>query len=199
MYAVLVLALSVQATAARAQSEDANVYTAVLTSVIRPEIARMRAAGDAAAPAIVVDTTAALCKPQPTGALDFCISNDDIEGLASATPRRRLFDQLLSPSQRDELVISFHANNETGQPIAMSPLQGVIPTSQEGLVATLAREQVRTRGWTNFSRPGYSSDGVAIVYAAYTCGGFCGKGWLILLRRMPGGWHVVESAMVWIS
>ena len=64
----------------------------------------------------------------------------------------------------------------------------------------MKRESRRTVGISSFSLPAYSSDGHAVVYASYVCGGLCGYGWLFLLRQEQGGsWQVVGTEMLWIS
>ena len=51
-----------------------------------------------------------------------------------------------------------------------------------------------------FSRVGFSDDGsLALVYMGLRCGGRCGAGDLILLRRMPEGWTRVRAVSLWIS
>lgn len=56
------------------------------------------------------------------------------------------------------------------------------------------------RGSIRFSRVAFSRNHArALVYVDYHCGGRCGTGELILLRRTGGGWDVAERKRVWIS
>ena len=51
-----------------------------------------------------------------------------------------------------------------------------------------------------FSQVGFSEDGqLALVYMGLRCGGLCGAGDLILLRRAPDGWTQVKAVSLWIS
>ena len=51
-----------------------------------------------------------------------------------------------------------------------------------------------------FSRVGFSDDGrLALVYMGLRCGGLCGAGDLILLRRAPDGWTQVHAVSLWLS
>jgi hypothetical protein len=199
MYAALMLMVFVQTVALPAATDDTNIYDAVLGAVIRPEIARMmRQPPDVPPPAIIFAQTIARCEPRPAPSKIGCLRNSDIDVLASR-PNERPFEKQLSPAERDELFAALRANTRDSQLIAISQLHAVVATTEQGLEATIAQESPRTVGWTAFSRPGYTSDGIAVVYAKYTCGSLCGYGWLILLRRLPQGWRVIERHMLWVS
>ena len=49
------------------------------------------------------------------------------------------------------------------------------------------------------SAPSYSSDRTAVLYAEFVCGGLCGEGFLVRLRREPEGWAVWRVDGRWIS
>ena len=52
----------------------------------------------------------------------------------------------------------------------------------------------------SFSRVGFSDDGrLALVHIGLRCGGRCGVGDLILLRRAPEGWTEVQTVTIWRS
>jgi hypothetical protein len=58
----------------------------------------------------------------------------------------------------------------------------------------------RAAGYWEFSRPGYNTThNEAIVYLANHCGGLCGTGNLVFLRKENGQWKVVRGRMLWIS
>lgn len=57
-----------------------------------------------------------------------------------------------------------------------------------------------TAGFVDFSPAVLSEDGSeAIIYVGHVCDGLCGTGWVLLLRRTPDGWKVVEDVLFWIS
>jgi hypothetical protein len=49
------------------------------------------------------------------------------------------------------------------------------------------------------SAPSYPSDRTAILYTEYVCGGTCGEGFLVRLRREAEGWAVWRVDARWIS
>jgi hypothetical protein len=49
------------------------------------------------------------------------------------------------------------------------------------------------------SAPSYSSDRAAVLYAEFVCGGACGEGFLVRLRREHGRWTVWRVNALWIS
>lgn len=55
-------------------------------------------------------------------------------------------------------------------------------------------------GIISFSRVGFSREhDQAFVYASRGCGGLCGEGWKVLLRKTERGWVIQEKLMVWVS
>jgi hypothetical protein len=55
-------------------------------------------------------------------------------------------------------------------------------------------------GFLDFSRIGFNRAGdEAFVYASKSCGGLCGEGWYILLRKTSDGWMIQNKKMVWVS
>jgi hypothetical protein len=55
------------------------------------------------------------------------------------------------------------------------------------------------RGYSLFTRPGYSKDGYAVVHGEYVCGPLCAHANLFVLRRTPSGWEVIAIALLWLS
>jgi hypothetical protein len=50
------------------------------------------------------------------------------------------------------------------------------------------------------SRVGFSKDKtLALVYYTYSCGGLCGQGQYVLLRKREGQWKIEKESMTWIS
>jgi hypothetical protein len=116
-------------------------------------------------------------------------------------PRMRalLFGGALSPGSREEIAGNFRQRNTASAPFPAAGLDGVLVVPPADLDEARERESGRTRGISSFSLPAYSSDGHALVYASYVCGGLCGYGWLFLLQARRGSWEVVGTEMLWIS
>jgi hypothetical protein len=50
------------------------------------------------------------------------------------------------------------------------------------------------------SQPGFNfSKTEAILYIDHTCGGLCGGGGYILMRKVNGVWRIVEEHIIWMS
>ncbi len=55
-------------------------------------------------------------------------------------------------------------------------------------------------GLLGFSRVAFNTDHtLALFYASHTCGGLCGTGHYVLMKKVNGAWKVSKSAMSWIS
>jgi hypothetical protein len=55
-------------------------------------------------------------------------------------------------------------------------------------------------GFLDFSRVGFNREGdQAFVYASRSCGGLCGEGWYVLLKKGSRGWLIEHKRMAWVS
>lgn len=96
------------------------------------------------------------------------------------------------------------ANLETGRFTATAV--EILPDSVfqrarvENLRSHFYPEPYPARGSVRFSRAAFTRDRArALVYVDYHCGGRCGTGELILLRRTGGRWAIEERQRVWVS
>ena len=175
---------------------DLAVYQAVLASRIRPEVNRHSAALGAPTPAPVLayDRTLALCGTHVDHTKMNCISDERVVQRFG-----RVFQTAVSADSRQEITRVFRQRNAASSPFPPEKLEGVITVPPEDAYEAVKRESRRTRGISSFSLPAYSSDGYAVVYGSYVCGGLCGYGWLFLLQQQGGVWRVVATEMLWIS
>jgi hypothetical protein len=66
--------------------------------------------------------------------------------------------------------------------------------------ARFYKEHPNASGFWDFSAVGYTENGLeALVYMGHHCGGRCGTGKLVLLRKENGTWAVKNRLMLWIS
>jgi hypothetical protein len=57
-----------------------------------------------------------------------------------------------------------------------------------------------SRGFMQVGVPAISDDGnEAFIHYSHACGGLCGTGWLVYLRRVDGKWKIEHQVMLWIS
>jgi hypothetical protein len=187
-----------------ASRDDLSVYKAVLASRIQPEVDRSSAGAGirTPAPVLVFDRTMMMCRPAADHPKRMgCMRDEDIQSFEMMLPRmqRVRFDGLLSAASRKELAEAFRERNREPQSFPGTRLEGVIVTSPEELDEAMKRESGRTRGFSSLSLPAYSTDGHALVYGSYVCGGLCGQGLLFLLARQGEVWQVVAVDMLWIS
>jgi hypothetical protein len=68
-----------------------------------------------------------------------------------------------------------------------------------GLVSHRKGDRDQDGPIVSVSAPVYSTNDTAVIYATFDCGGLCGEGRLIRLRREGGQWRITESHMLWIS
>lgn len=55
-------------------------------------------------------------------------------------------------------------------------------------------------GYIGFSRVGFNMEmDQALVYVEHGCGGLCGTGHYVLLKKDGGAWKIVKKHMAWIS
>lgn len=187
-----------------APSEDIRVYKAIIAHKIGPEVDRFSAGAGIPTPAALLtfDRTLMVCRPLAEHPRQMgCMRDEEIQSFETKLPRmqRALFEGLLNPESRAELASVFRERNREPQPFPGMKLDRVITTSPEGLDQAIEREAGRTRGFLSFSRPAYSTDGHALVYGSYVCGGRCGHGWFFLLKRRSEVWQVIAVDVLWIS
>jgi hypothetical protein len=91
---------------------------------------------------------------------------------------------LLSDSERRAWVVRNHVSRE-------------IPELGAGII--MGRGGIESTPRIAVSAPSYSSDRNAVLYAEFLCGGSCGEGLLVRLRRENRGWTVSRVDMLWIS
>lgn len=197
LLALLVTMRDGQATAS--QASDAAIYKAVFTTTMRPEIVRLLANGD---PAIAIsvlafDHTVPMCRAgvvpeMPVG----CLPTEPLDAFAAELGKGVRFAGRLDGTARAELNRLFREHNTQSQPFARPDIRElvVIPPNEYQQRASSAQA-----GTVRFSAIAYSTDGHALVYGSYVCGGMCGYGWLFLLERSGAEWRSVANELLWIS
>jgi hypothetical protein len=73
----------------------------------------------------------------------------------------------------------------------------IVLVAQENLIATIKKYKANVTAAT--SLPVYFDDGTALIFLEFACGGRCGEGNFLLLRRRGDRWKVEKTAMTWIS
>jgi len=63
-----------------------------------------------------------------------------------------------------------------------------------------AKRFPRATGFVQFSNAGYTAAGdEAFIYVVHSCGGLCGTGHYVWMKKFAGGWQVADQVMAWIS
>jgi len=63
-----------------------------------------------------------------------------------------------------------------------------------------AKRFPRATGYVQFSNVGYTTAGdEAFVYIVHSCGGLCGTGHYVWMKKFASGWQVADQVMAWIS
>ena len=113
----------------------------------------------------------------------------------------------------EDVRSDFMAKNRIRVPLDAESLAVSIPlrvVARDSLAALQARRYVRARDGTerprrvhvvHVSRVGFSRDSSqALLYLGHSCGGLCGTGWKVQLRRDPSRrWRIITADVVWIS
>ena len=172
-------------------ADDIAVFKAVLDQKVRPE-AEQFAPKDrppGVLPLIVSDRTLSRCGPEGAAIPAFgCILRDTEQALD--------FGRAITPAVREEFRQALVTRNTVSVAFPIASVGEVIPISPEKRAEVLKATERRTRGFASFALPAYASNGQAVVFARYTCGGLCGIGWYFLLDRSPAGWRVVAQRVV---
>jgi hypothetical protein len=177
---------------------DRAVLLAVLEHTVRPGIALAHGRATPPLPLYVFDQTAPVCKDAPDGYP--CAPLDEVEVLRNRVAfEHRLEHVLASDTTRRELIEAFTAINRNRQRLPRLPARDVAMASRRAIFQSRDKPQGPARGYSYFSRPAYSKDGYALVYASYTCGTLCGQSWLVVLHRIAEGWQVAAVALTALS
>lgn len=178
---------------------DRAVLQTVLDDLIRPEASRL---GSAPAPSVIAyDRAVPICSPiRPVVNRLGCIRNWHLQSLGNPAlpPGVLMFEGLVTPTQRAQLVGAFWKRNEVSHPLPVGAINGATMV-EPGDRETQPTRLDFARGIVSFSAPAYGADGQALVYADYRCGELCGYGWFVLLERRTGGWHITGHRGLWVS
>ena len=196
---VLVAAASVlTAVGARAQqtstADDIAVFKAVIDQKIRPEAERFapKDRPPGVLPLITYDRTLALCGPEGSVIPAMgCLMAEEIPLLD--------FGRTIGSATRRELQQATASRNAKSVPFPSSSLESIIPMVPDQRAEVTTREAARTRGRVSFALPAYATNGQAVVYARYICGGLCGISWYFLLEKSASGWRVIDEKVVGVS
>jgi hypothetical protein len=140
---------------------------------------------------VVQNTTIVFCK-DPGSWSD--VQSDDIRRASTGAgiPEELVFDLLEGESPKP--VPGLPNSN----PVTSAALSRIF--SGKGWWPDFYRLYPGSAGIVRFSEPVFSADGSrALVYVAHSCGGLCGTGWLVLLRRDGTSWRIEVQKMLWIS
>jgi hypothetical protein len=176
---------------------DGAVLQTVLDDMIRPEASRL---GHVPVSVIAYDRTVPICSIKLPEYRFGCIRTWNLQTLGNPAlrPGVLMFEGLVTPTQRAQLVGAFWKRNEASHPLPVGAINGAT------MVAPGDRESEPTgfdfaRGIVSFSAPAYGGGGLALVYADYRCGQLCGYGWFVLLERQTGVWHIKGHRGLWVS
>src|SRR5687767_11406645 len=97
------------------------------------------------------------------------------------------------PEATKERLDALAARNARWHSLTSAPANDVILVAREKLAAAMDQHNANVHAFT--SLPAYFDDGTALVFLGYFCGGLCGEGNFILLKRVAGGWKVTKTAM----
>ena len=89
------------------------------------------------------------------------------------------------------------ARNAVALFLPSAPAKDVLLVAPEKLRA--AMDQYDANVIASTSLPAYLDDGTALLFLEFSCGGRCGEGNFILLKRGAKGWKVKKAALTWIS
>jgi hypothetical protein len=178
---------------------DMTIYRAAFEAVVKPEAERLAPKAPSQRPPVVVyEQTIPLCarsRPGPPS-LD-CVSSELEAFEAKQRGQTSLpFERVIRETTRAALATAFRQRNQR----ALSLPDGVLHEAQT--VPEPRPEVVRDAQnvpFIRFSLPARFEDGLALVFASYTCGNLCAYGWLILLTETDGEWRVVDKHLAWIS
>jgi hypothetical protein len=178
---------------------DRAVVLAVLEHTVRPGVARAHGRTTPVFPLYVFNLTAPICKDAPDGYPCAPLEEIDVlrNHLAAFDPP--LEQVLASDTIRRELIESFKAINRNRQRLPRLLSRDVVMVSTREIFESRDKPQGPARGYSYLSRPAYSKDGYALLYASYTCGVLCGQSWLVVLQRTATGWQVAAVAMTALS
>ena len=205
---LIVLSLAIDPSALQdvaAAPRDIAVYRAVLAEMYQRQIDRFNQGQGLppGTPVLVFDRTIAMCHtPSDSPKQMGCLSDERVvQEFLGKNPRRRtpIFDGLIKDDTRLALALAFTERNATNQPFPAGSLEKAIGVSLEAFDEAIKREPRKGIPRAIFAVPAYASDGHALAYGSYTCGGGCGIGWLFLLKQDGESWKVIKTELLWVS
>jgi hypothetical protein len=175
--------------------DDVALYSAVIEQTIRPTTR----AGAAQAVRVAGQTVAACTAPRDKTVP--CISAEELQALAAVNiGKPSIFGTLIGESTRATLADSFAKENAESHDLPQWRQANIVVLDTAALHDESAKlSSPGATGFAGFSRPAYSQDGKAVVYAFYVCGNMCGYGWFVLLNRTDRGWRVQAAHPLWVS
>ena len=203
VFAVAVTALAAPSAAAQPQptGEDDRVLLAVIEHAILPFIRgsndvnvifpNVYRSGDVSAKgiALVARQSSAVCD-RTQSASPSCRMPEHWLRLLAPDVERGLPSLILDNTVRSAVVASFEARNAEPQPL---------PELDHPLVVFTDQPRGNVEGITSLSFPGYTGDGLALVYGAYDCDGWCGRSWWFVLSKVGDSWHVQSATIIEIG
>jgi len=188
-----------------------TLLAAACTPAPRPSPAPVRSAAGAdadelAVMALVVDSV--LAQPdQPFLVMADSTSSShlDAEQLANFVPA-------MDATARAQIIADFGARNATPSPTPTAiPATSVIRISNISRIfaaegdfgakwETFFTRFAPVRAYSTLSHPGFdAARRNAVIATGTVCGGRCGQGRLIVLRKMETGWTIAQRVDTWIS
>lgn len=176
-------------------ARDSAVFEAILQHTFRPEAAaRLHLPADsvAVAPVHLFAQTLAVYSPEGPHSMGSI-------GERTISRSKHELGRLLDAKVAEELVSALVTSNAVSIEIPDGALAGTVLVAEEDLPAPTELASRHSLNLAALSRPGYSEDGHAVVYATYVCGALCGYTGLFLLLEEEAGWRVQSFTLFGMS
>lgn len=190
--------------------DDATIYATIFRHTIRPQAKELlrNLPADELPFVIVRDSTLAACDTSGIGRgpciseLAFKWLNELLAGEEFQDPEFRdavapWLDELHAGN--NHIVPEFRHTNAQRRSLVGLQVEGAIVVAADRIQEVQATSRDRTNGIAGFSRPYYTRNGHAIVFATYYCGNVCAYGWLFLLHSESGRWWVDSVKLIFMS
>jgi hypothetical protein len=195
-YGVLVVLLLVlccargsQLGAPTSEAADLDVYRAVVDSMFVPH------SGSRIIRLVVQDSTTVWRRDELVrGSIErlFRMPGVDSTAVRDFEARNRNAHSLNTLKQLDLAIPIDLVNSET--------LKALPRTDAEKYWNEFYRRYPRSSGLIAFSAIGYSADGsIAVLMVDRGCGGLCGGGYIVSVRRSAGRWRIANIQGTWVA